>query len=91
VGLERNWQPTPFIITATEVANLGWITVNVQATNARQYNAQIQVQAYDPYDVVRLGVTALPNVATGNAGAVATGDASGRVTVITNSDKLDTR
>ena len=74
-------------LTATEVANLGWITVNVQASNARQYNAQIQIQAYDPYDVVRLGVTALPNVATGNAGAVATGDASGRVTVITNSDK----
>lgn len=59
-------------LTAAEVANLGWITVNIQATNARQYNAHIQVMAYDPYDVVRIGLTSLPTIAQGNAGALLT-------------------
>ena len=74
-------------LTATEVATLGWITVNVQATNARQYYAHIQVMAYDPYDVVRIGLTSIPNVAQGSAGALPTGSATGQVTVATNNDK----
>ena len=74
-------------LTAAELANLGWITVNVQATNARQYNAHIQVAAYDPYDVVRIGLTSIPNVAQGNVGALPTGSATGQVTVATNNDK----
>lgn len=74
-------------LTATEVANLGWITVNVQATNARQYNAHVQVMAYDPYDVVRIGLTSIPNVAQGSAGALPIGNATGQVTVGTNADK----
>jgi len=74
-------------LTAAELANLGWITVNIQATNARQYNAHVQVCAYDPYDVVRIGLTSLPNVAQGNAGALPTGNATGQVTVATNNDK----
>ena len=74
-------------LTAAELANLGWITVNIQATNARQYNAHVQVCAYDPYDVVRIGLTSLPNVAQGNAGALPTGDAAGDVTVVSNLDK----
>ncbi len=74
-------------LTATEVANLGWITVNVQATNARQYYAHIQVMAYDPYDVVRIGLTSIPNVAQGTIGALPTGSATGQVTVATNNDK----
>lgn len=32
----------------------------------------IELVAYDPYDTVRLGLTALPNVASGNAGAIVT-------------------
>jgi hypothetical protein len=74
-------------LTAAEVANLGWITVNIQATNARQYNAQIQIMAYDPYDVVRIGLTSIPNVAQGTTGAISTGNATGQVTVVTNNDK----
>ncbi len=74
-------------LTAAELANLGWITVNVQASNARQYNAHVQVMAYDPYDVVRIGLTSIPNVAQGNAGALPTGSATGQVTVATNNDK----
>jgi hypothetical protein len=74
-------------LTATEVANLGWITVNVQATNARQYYAHIQVMAYDPYDIVRIGLTSIPNVAQGTIGSLPTGSATGQVTVATNNDK----
>lgn len=74
-------------LTAAEVGALGWITVNIQATNARQYNAQIQVMAYDPYDVVRIGLTSIPNVAQGTTGALPTGNATGQVTVVTNNDK----
>jgi hypothetical protein len=32
----------------------------------------VQLTAYDPYDTVRLGLTALPNVASGSAGALLT-------------------
>lgn len=41
----------------------------------------------DLRDPVRAGLTALPNVAQGGAGQLPTADSSGRVTVITNSDK----
>jgi len=34
-------------LTAAEVGTLGVINVNIQSTNARQYNAVIQVMAYD--------------------------------------------
>lgn len=74
-------------LTATEVATLGWITVNVQATNARQYYAHIQVMAFDPYDVVRIGLTSIPNVAQGTVGSLPTASATGQVTVATNNDK----
>jgi hypothetical protein len=42
---------------------------------------EIELDAYDPQDAVRLGLTALPNVAAGANGGLPTGDASGRVTV----------
>lgn len=74
-------------LTAAEVATLGVINVNVQSTNCRQYNAVIQVMAYDAYDVVRIGLTALPNAAAGASGGLPTGNASGQVTVATNNDK----
>lgn len=68
-------------LTAAEVATLGVINVNVQSTNCRQYNAVIQVMAYDAYDVVRIGLTALPSVAAGANGGLPTGNASGQVTM----------
>jgi hypothetical protein len=42
---------------------------------------EIELDAYDPQDAVRLGLTALPNAAAGANGGLPTGDASGRVTV----------
>jgi hypothetical protein len=74
-------------LTAAEVGTLGVINVNVQSTNCRQYNAVIQVMAYDAYDIIRLGLTSIPNVAQGSVGAIPTGSATGQVTVATNNDK----
>jgi hypothetical protein len=68
--------------TTGEVATLGWIAVNIEkATVSRDYNAVVQIMAYDALDSVRLGLTALPNAAAGAAGGLPTGNASGEVTV----------
>lgn len=42
---------------------------------------RIQCVAFDPEDTVRLGLTALPNVAAGANGGLPTGNGSGQVTV----------
>ena len=70
--------------TAGEVDTLGWVSVNIEkATVSRDYNAVVQIMAYDALDSVRLGLTALPNVAAGASGGLPTGNASGQVTVAT--------
>jgi hypothetical protein len=46
-------------LTATEVNTLGWIAVNVQKTACRQYNAIVQVMAYDYAAGSNLGLTNL--------------------------------
>lgn len=59
--------------TAGEVDTLGWIAVNIEKVSVtRDYNSVVQVQAYDPFDVVRLGLTSLPNIASGSAGGLLT-------------------
>jgi len=68
--------------TTGEVDTLGWVSVNIEkATVSRDYNAVVQIMAYDALDSVRLGLTALPNAAAGAAGGLPTGNASGQVTV----------
>lgn len=57
------------------------------ATNMAPVVLEYQITGFNPDDGVRLGLTSIPNVAQGTTGAISTGDASGRVTVITNSDK----
>ena len=57
------------------------------ATNMVPVLLEVQLEAVDNQDTVRGGMTALPNIAAGNVGAVATGNASGYVTVATNNDK----
>lgn len=42
---------------------------------------EVMLIAYDPQDTVRLGLTALPNVAAGANGGLPTGNASGQVVV----------
>jgi len=65
------------------------------ATNAAETDVVIPLRDLDPYDAVRAGLTALPNVASGSAGAIITSGtgtaqlsvSSGLVTVGTNNDK----
>jgi hypothetical protein len=59
--------------TTGEVDTLGWIAVNIEkATVSRDYNTVVQIMAYDAMDVVRLGLTAFPAVASGSTGAIPT-------------------
>jgi hypothetical protein len=57
------------------------------ATNMVPVLLEYDVVAYDPTDTIRLGLTSIPNVAQGSAGALPTGNATGQVTVGTNADK----
>lgn len=65
------------------------------ATNAAETDVVIPLRDLDPFDAVRAGLTALPNVASGSAGAIITSGigtaqlsvSSGLVTVGTNNDK----
>jgi hypothetical protein len=51
------------------------------AANMVPCPVEVELLAVDPQDAVRFGMTAVPNVVQGNAGAMPVGDASGRVTV----------
>lgn len=57
------------------------------ATNMAPVLLEYQIVAFNPDDAVRLGLTAIPNVAQGTSGALPTGNATGQVTVATNNDK----
>lgn len=78
------------------VSNAKSLLVSVSgATNAAETDVVIPLRDLDPYDAVRAGLTALPNVASGSAGAIITSGtgtaqlsvSSGQVTVATNNDK----
>jgi hypothetical protein len=57
------------------------------ATNMAPVLLEYQIVGFNPEDGVRLGLTAIPNVAQGTTGAISTGNATGQVTVATNNDK----
>lgn len=57
------------------------------ATNMAPVLLEYQIVAFNPDDAVRLGLTAIPNVAQGTSGSLPTGNATGAVTVVTNNDK----
>lgn len=56
-------------------------------TNMHPVDIEIELDAVNYQDSTRFGLGAIPNVVQGNSGALPTGDASGRVTVIANQDK----
>jgi hypothetical protein len=61
-----------------------WVALRVRGvTNMLATTLMIELDAADYSDPVRLGLTSLPNVAQGSAGALPTGNASGQVTVAT--------
>ena len=51
------------------------------ATNMAPVVLEYQIVGFNPDDAVRLGLTAIPNVAQGTTGAISTGNATGQVTV----------
>src|SRR5580765_2525308 len=57
---------------ATDSGTLGPLVLHATATGADPTDDRYDVVGYDPQDVVRLGLTALPNVAAGAAGGLLT-------------------
>ena len=57
---------------ATDTGTLGPLLLHATATGADTCDDCYSVVAFDPQDTVRLGLTALPNVASGNSGAIPT-------------------
>lgn len=66
---------------ATDTGTLGPLVLHATGSGADPSDIEFEVVAFDPEDVVRLGLTALPNVAAGANGGLPTGDAGGRTTV----------
>ena len=64
------------------VANARVILITVSgASGMVAVDSEVQLVSYDPYDAVRLGLTAMPNAAAGANGGLPTGNASGQVVV----------
>ena len=57
---------------AAVAAGVPDVTIHGSLTNRVIVGCKVHLVAYNPQDVVRLGLTALPNVASGSAGAIPT-------------------
>lgn len=57
---------------ATDTGTSGPLILHATGTGADPTDTLFEVVAYDPQDTVRLGLTAMPNVASGSAGAIVT-------------------
>ena len=64
-------------LVASELDTLGSFTIRYKSANTAEFNMDGQVVAYDPYDAVRAGLTALPNAAADAAGGLPISDAGG--------------
>lgn len=64
---------------ATDRNTVGDFKINATATGCDPSDTNYNIVPWDPYDAVRLGLTALPNAAAGANGGLPLGDASGRV------------
>lgn len=73
-----------FDIPDTILASTPYATITFYgATNMARNVSELQIVSYNPFDGVRLGLTALPNAAAGaNGGLPLSVDASGRVDVL---------
>lgn len=59
-----------------------WVVLQLSATGAAPLPIEIQLTSYDPYDAVRMGLTALPNAAAEAAGGLVTnGTSAGQITL----------
>jgi hypothetical protein len=67
-------------LTAGEVDTLGTIYISFKTAATAQWHGVAHVVAYDPYDSVRAGLTALPNAAAEAAGGLYTrGTGAGQI------------
>lgn len=82
-GLYQIGVPNGVFATASTNGFLSITGISGQAPCVVKY----EVTGSDINDGVRLGLTALPNIAIGTTGQLATGNASGQTTVATNGDK----
>jgi hypothetical protein len=64
---------------ATDRNTVGEFLIHATATGADPFDDKYEIVPWNPYDAVRLGLTAIPNVVQGNVGALPVGDASGAV------------
>ena len=64
------------------VANSTKLLISIQCTGVAPVFVEYQLVAVDLMDTVRLGLTAIPNIAQGTTGAISTGNATGQVTVV---------
>lgn len=70
-----------FAMTTAHTNTVGKNVVRISSTGNDDYFFCFTVVSYNQYDAVRLGLTALPNVAAGANGGLPLGDASARVDV----------
>lgn len=69
-------------LSATEVDTVGPIVVRYKSANTTERGVVCQVVPFDPYDTVRLGLTALPNaVAAASGGLITFGTSTGQLNV----------
>jgi hypothetical protein len=67
-------------LTAGELDTLGHVLVSFKTAATAQWHGTVQVVDYDPYDTVRMGLTALPNAAAEAAGGLYTrGTGAGQI------------
>ena len=76
-GLYRIDIPNAVFATADKA-----VVILKGATNMAPVVLEYQITGFNPDDAVRLGLTAIPNVAQGTTGAISTGNATGQVTVV---------
>lgn len=78
-------------LTGTELDTVGMIAVRYKSANTAEAQVLCQVIPWDPYDTVRIGLTALPNAAAEAAGGLYTrGSGAGQVNQNANG-QVDTR
>lgn len=74
---------------ATDSNTLGPIALHATAASADPFdNVVANIVAYNPQDAVRLGLTALPNVASGSAGAIPTTGSGANQIAVNGSGKI---
>lgn len=78
-------------LTAAELDTLGKILVRYKSAATAEFQDLAQVVAYDPYDAVRAGLSALPNAAAEAAGGLFTrGSGAGQINQDANG-RIDSR